>query len=75
MNLSLNTLITAVKAMKREMMLYDELLKDDSLHPARIAEYRAYQHELAEALTDLSDIYLAAREQNPEIPSLDDLTV
>lgn len=75
MNLSLNTLIVAVKAMKREMALYDELLKDPSLKPAQIAEYRGWQHELAEALTDLADIYQAARDEHPEIPGLDDMTV
>lgn len=74
MNLSLNTLMLAIKAVQRDIQRHEELAQGVGLSDEDYDYYGQYVLDLTQALSELGDLYRIAREGHPECPSLEDLT-
>lgn len=74
MNVSLNTLMLAIKAIQRDITRYEELAQREGLSDEDYDYYGQYVLDLTRALSELGDLYRIARESHPECPSLEELT-
>lgn len=73
MNLSMNTLMLAIKAVQRDIKRHEDLLQDGTLTEEDCDYYGQYVLDLTKALSELGGTYQAARREHPELPALDEL--
>lgn len=74
MNISMNTLMLAIKAVQRDIDRHQELAEDEALGEEEADYHSQYILDLTQALSELGGLYQTARENHPECPTLDELT-
>ena len=73
MNMSLNTLMLAIKAIERDIKTQEKLAQDDALSDEDSDYYGQYVLDLTQALSELAGLYQIARVGHPECPTLEEL--
>jgi len=73
MEISMNTLMLALKAIQRDIDRHRMLANGDDLSEEDADYYGSYVLDLSRALGELGDVYELARATTPEAPSLDQL--
>lgn len=73
MNISLNTLMLAIKAIDHDIKRYEEIANNEMLNDEDADYYGQYVLDLTQGLSELGGLYQTARESHPECPALDEL--
>ena len=73
MDISLNSLMLAIKAIQRDIERREALLDDDGLSDEEADEQGHYVMDLTQALGEIGDVYEQARGAVAEAPSLETL--
>jgi hypothetical protein len=72
-NISINTLMLAIKAVQRDIDWHERIASDDSTDDETAEYHGQYVLDLSQALSELGTLYQEARQRHPDCPSLDDL--
>ncbi|HET8726815.1 MAG TPA: hypothetical protein VFO41_04805 [Alphaproteobacteria bacterium] len=72
MDISVNTLVLAIKAIDRDIKRHEGLLEDEALSDEDAELYGQTVLDLSRALSELGGAYQAARRDHPELPALED---
>ncbi|MGN2246287.1 hypothetical protein ACFWZ3_06330 [Frateuria sp. GZRR35] len=73
MDISIQTLMLAIKAMQRDAAWHEQRACDDQITDEDAEYYGQYALDLSRALSELGTVYEVARKQHPDSPSVDDL--
>ena len=73
MNMSLNTLMLAIKAIERDIESHEKIAQAEALSDEDSDYYGQYVIDLMQALSELAGLYQIARTGHPECPTLEEL--
>jgi hypothetical protein len=72
-DISINTLMLAIKAVQRDIAWHEQIAGDDTADDESVEYHGQYVLDLSRALSELGTLYQEARQRHPDCPSLDDL--
>ncbi|MBI3230860.1 MAG: hypothetical protein HYZ45_12000 [Burkholderiales bacterium] len=73
-NISLNALMTAIKAVQRDIAYHEKLAADTSLSDDDLDYYGQCVLDLTQVFGELGMTYQDAQKEHPEFPTYDELT-
>ena len=73
MDMSINTLMLAIKAIERDIKSHEKIAQGEALSDEDSDYYGQYVLDLTQALSELAGLYQIARGGHPECPTLEEL--